>query len=282
MNFEIPKMARNRLLKKETFSDPKVGSLPLGARLLFMALWINADDTGHGVADTRLLKAQAFPYDADITSEIVEDWLGKMVDLRIVSLYQVAGQSYFEVTNFLKHQVISRPSKFEYPKPPAALIEHSVSTPGALTEHSSPKSTSKVKSTSTKKEKENGNGNGEREAEAKPDPADQGSVGSDDSDLTVTKTDGDRLCAKKTFDYFTFAGLDKQKLGKFSPEFKHQIQVVFVMYQTEVHGNSEPCCCDPVEFLERVIERCTERDVEYPKGLLKVKKDLERQRENAE
>lgn len=276
-------MARNRLLKKEFFSDPKVGSLPPAARLLFEALWVYSDDTGHGVADSRLLKAQAFPYDSDVTPEMIDEWLRQMVGAGMVILYDVARQHYFEVTNFLKHQVISRPSKFEYPKPPAALSELSASTPGALNEHSSPKSTSKVKSTSTKKEKENGNGNGngECEAEAKPDRADQGSLGSDDRDLTVTETDRDGLCAKKTMDYFAFAGLDKKKLGKLSPEFKHQLQVAFLMYQTEVHGNDESCCCDPVELLEHVIERCVEKDVEYPKGLLKVKKDLERQRENA-
>lgn len=273
-------MARNRLLKKEFFTDPKVGSLPPAARLLFEALWVYSDDTGHGVADSRLLKAQAFPYDSDFTPEVIDGWLRQMVDDGMVILYDVEGQHYFEVRNFLKHQVISRPSKFEYPKPPGAFIEHSVSTTGALNEHSSPKSTSKVKSTSTNKEKENGNG--EREAEAKPDRADRGSLGSDDSDLTLTKTDGDGLCIKKTFDYFAFAGLDKKKLGKFSPQFKHQIQAVFLTYRTEVHADDEPCCCNPVEFLEQVIERCAERDVEYPKGLLKVKKDLERTRENAE
>jgi hypothetical protein len=128
-------VARNRMLKKDFFGDPKVGNLPLGCRLLFQSLWIFADDTGHGIADSRLLKAQCFPYDPEITPEQVQSWLDLLSQAEMVRQYQIAGQKYFEVVNFAKHQIINRPSSFAFPKPnQGAITEDSLSTPVVLTE----------------------------------------------------------------------------------------------------------------------------------------------------
>ncbi len=128
-------MARNRMLKKDFFGDPKVGSLPLGCRLLFQSLWVFADDSGHGISDVRLLKAQCFPYDPDITPEHVSAWFELLCQAGMVREYEIAGQQYFEVVNFSKHQIINRPSQFCYPKPThRAVNEYSLSTPTVLTE----------------------------------------------------------------------------------------------------------------------------------------------------
>ncbi len=130
-------MARNRLIKKEFFRDPKIGALPFGCRLLFQALWIAADDTGHAVADPRLIKGEAFPYDDDVTQETVSEWLALLSDGGMIVLYEVGGQKYLHVINFLRHQTINKPSKFEYPKPnQVALPEESVSTTVGIMEHS--------------------------------------------------------------------------------------------------------------------------------------------------
>ena len=130
-------MARNRLIKKEFFRDPKIGALPFGARLLFQALWIAADDTGHAIADSRLIKGEAFPYDSEVTPETVSQWLALLSDAGMIVLYEVSGQKYLHIVNFLRHQTINKPSKFEYPKPiPVALLEDSISTTVALTERS--------------------------------------------------------------------------------------------------------------------------------------------------
>jgi hypothetical protein len=128
-------MPRNRMLKKDFFGDPKVGNLPLGCRLLFQSLWIFADDTGHGIADARLLKAQCFPYDPEITPDQVQSWLDLLSQTDMVRQYQIAGQKYFEVVNFAKHQIINRPSGFAYPKPNhRAITEDSLSAPVPLTD----------------------------------------------------------------------------------------------------------------------------------------------------
>lgn len=146
------------MLKREFFRDEKIASLSLGARLLFQSLWCEADDTGNGRADARLLKSEAFPYD-EFTANQVEEWLQEIVTLKMVRLYEVGGARYYGVVNFLRHQTIDRPSKFRHPAPPP-LAEHSPKARRTLDEYSAMKEKGK--------EKEKGKGNEEKGYAAKP------------------------------------------------------------------------------------------------------------------
>jgi hypothetical protein len=123
-------MARNRLIKSEFWRDEKIGSLSHSARLLFISLWTYADDSGNGRADARLLRSQAFPYDANVTAENVEAWLQEIAGLGMIVLYEVAGPRFYSVINFLRHQVINRPSKFRFPEP----LNCEANTPKQLTD----------------------------------------------------------------------------------------------------------------------------------------------------
>ena len=113
-------MARNRLIKKEFFRDEKVGELCPEARLLFISLWIQADDSGHGRSDARLLAAEAFPYDGR-SAEQIEEWLQHIAKLEMIELYEVDGQRYYKIPNWKKHQTINNPSEFRYPRPHVGL-----------------------------------------------------------------------------------------------------------------------------------------------------------------
>jgi hypothetical protein len=136
-------MARNRLIKLEFWRDEKIGALSHSARLLFISLWTFADDSGNGRADPRLLRSQAFPYDAHVTADEVERWLQEIAGLDMAELYVVGGARYYSIKNFLRHQVINRPSKFRYPEPPKCegnapgpITEGSVSGKGVVTDES--------------------------------------------------------------------------------------------------------------------------------------------------
>lgn len=128
-------MARNRLLKKEFFRDEKIGSIPLGARLLFQSLWIEADDAGNGRATLPLLKSAAFPHD-NISTEEIAEWLRSLTERGLITLYRSNGESYYSVVRFNEHQKINRPSLFRYPLPPEQVSEDSVSTHVSLNEDS--------------------------------------------------------------------------------------------------------------------------------------------------
>ncbi|MGA8224190.1 MAG: hypothetical protein WB780_21265 [Candidatus Acidiferrales bacterium] len=136
-------MARNRLIKLEFWRDEKIGALSHSARLLFISLWTFADDSGNGRSDARLLRSQAFPYDAHVTVDEVEQWLQEIASLDMAELYVIGGARYYSIKNFLRHQVINRPSKFRYPEPPKgagntpeSLTEGSVSVKGVVTDES--------------------------------------------------------------------------------------------------------------------------------------------------
>jgi hypothetical protein len=143
-------MPRNRLIKMEFWRDEKIGGLSHSARLLFISLWTYADDSGNGRADARLLRSQAFPYDANVTAESVEAWLQEIASLGMIVLYEVGGTRLYSVKNFLRHQVINRPSKFRLPEPPKTegntpeqLSDDSLSGTGVLTDESKRKRESK-------------------------------------------------------------------------------------------------------------------------------------------
>jgi hypothetical protein len=92
------------------------------ARVTFQGLWVEADDDGRGVADALVLKGSIWPLDRDITEEDVEKHLHELADTGHVTLYEVAGDRYYEVTTWEKHQAAAyRRGRPIYPPPPPGL-----------------------------------------------------------------------------------------------------------------------------------------------------------------
>jgi hypothetical protein len=96
-------MARARNIKPSFFSNDRLAELPAIARLLFIGLWTIADYRGCCELRTRRIRAQLLPYDA-ITDEDVGAYLGALEHAGFIASYQVAGQRYFKITGFAKHQ----------------------------------------------------------------------------------------------------------------------------------------------------------------------------------
>lgn len=109
-------MPRIRTIKPEFWTDDKVLEISIPARLFFIGLWSFADD--HGVIENkpRSLKARLFPAD----NIGVEPLIQALAQQKMIILYQVEGQNYLMVTNFLKHQVIDKPRKNSLPTPSQA------------------------------------------------------------------------------------------------------------------------------------------------------------------
>src|SRR6185312_3058738 len=111
-------MARIRSIKPETWEDQKLASLPRDARLLFIGLWSVADDDGRLRGFASFVKGKVFPYDSDMTNEVVDGLLNQLASLERIQRYQVDGQDYIWICNFNKHQKIDHPSKSQIPAPP--------------------------------------------------------------------------------------------------------------------------------------------------------------------
>jgi len=108
-------MARIRTIKPEYWQDEKIGKLSMPARLLFIGMWNFSDDAGVVRGNPVFLRSQIFPYD-DITKEQMESWLSEIENQQLIITFVANDESFYEIKNFLKHQLINRPSKNKNPK----------------------------------------------------------------------------------------------------------------------------------------------------------------------
>lgn len=123
-------MARIRTIKPEYWQDEKVGKLSIHARLMFIGMWNFSDDCGVVRGHPVYIRSQIFPYD-DFSKDEVVSWIDEIINQGMVSVFTVNAENYYQITNFLKHQIINRPSKIKNPQPEN---EHSLINHGAITE----------------------------------------------------------------------------------------------------------------------------------------------------
>ena len=109
-------MARIRTIKPEFQRSQSMGRCSRDARLAFIELWPQADDTGRLPASSRMLASLLFPYDDD-APRLIDGWLAELAREGCVVRYTVNGDDYLEITNFLKHQRIDHPSPSRIPAP---------------------------------------------------------------------------------------------------------------------------------------------------------------------
>lgn len=113
-------MARSRLIKPEFWDDPKVGKLSRDARLLFVGLWNHSDDYAVVYRHPVLLRARIFSYD-DINLDTSSAWLDKLKAIGLINPIMANDEAFLYIKNFLKHQIVNRPSKTWNPETPAAI-----------------------------------------------------------------------------------------------------------------------------------------------------------------
>jgi hypothetical protein len=105
---------RIRTIKPEFWESESLGNVSRNARLLFIGLFSCCDDSGRTRASSRLLASRLFPYDND-AMKLIPAWLRELEDKKCVRLYQVDGDSYLDIPNWLMHQKIDKPSKSKLP-----------------------------------------------------------------------------------------------------------------------------------------------------------------------
>lgn len=113
-------MARIRSIKPEFWSSPgqKQCRDPY-ARLLFIAMWNWADDTGRGTVNPRELAGFAFPWDEHLSSADIRRMLGEIRRAFGVVFYEVGGRPYYLIPSWDKHQKIDKRSGARHPGPDA-------------------------------------------------------------------------------------------------------------------------------------------------------------------
>ena len=133
-------MAKIRSAKREWWSKEKWCRLPRDVRFTYKGIWeVMADDEGRFQADARLIKADVWPLDDDITVKKIEAWLVKLAGVMVTSrsgervpsiqLYEVDGVRYGFLAGFVKHQKISHELPSKIPAPPEQFRSSSGNEP---------------------------------------------------------------------------------------------------------------------------------------------------------
>lgn len=136
-------MARIRTIKPDAFKSDSLSRIHREIRWTFAGLWTYLDDEGRGRYDPRLIKAELYPLDDNVTAATLESEIDALEAIGSVCRYEVAGKRYIHAPNWLGHQKINRPTASKLPScdadhapvmlPPVAFTEDSVSTHGGLT-----------------------------------------------------------------------------------------------------------------------------------------------------
>lgn len=131
---------RIRTVKPEWLDDERLVLASLEARVMSIALLTLADDEGRGRGNPVILGAQVFPGSAN-PREASTKALRELAEASYVVLYEVDGQSYFQIRNFAKHQKIDRPRPSALPEPPEIAAEQKRVIPATLTTFDEPSTT---------------------------------------------------------------------------------------------------------------------------------------------
>lgn len=107
-------MARIRSIKPEFPHSESMGEISREARLCFIMLWTIADDSGRLRGNSRMLASLLYPYDND-APKLIDRWLTELQGVNCIIRYQVDGNNYIEICNWLIHQKIDKPSRSKLP-----------------------------------------------------------------------------------------------------------------------------------------------------------------------
>lgn len=111
-------MARIRSIKPEMRRSLTVCAWPIPVRWTFVGLLGYLDDFGRGIDDCRLIKAELYPLDDDLTARKVDAHLATIVNSGPLCRYVVDGRAYLHITTWTEHQRVNRPTKSRHPQCP--------------------------------------------------------------------------------------------------------------------------------------------------------------------
>lgn len=116
-------MARIRSVKPALRISRVVAGWPIPARYAWVLLWGYLDDYGRGIDDVRLIVADCFPLDREVTERKMESWLRLYSTAQPekpapLCRYTVAGQTYLHSLNWHEHQRVNRPTPSVIPPCP--------------------------------------------------------------------------------------------------------------------------------------------------------------------
>lgn len=124
---------RIRTVKPEWLEDEKLCSLSDEARVLSIALIVMADDYGNGRGNERRIASQVWGYHPREGLARVSRACIELSEIGFVRFYEVAGERYYHVTHWTRHQRVDKPGKPRVPAPNSRESRESPARPTGLT-----------------------------------------------------------------------------------------------------------------------------------------------------
>ena len=137
-------MARMRTLKPEYWGDLKMARVSRDARLLYMALWNQADEWARCHGDIRWVKGHCLPYDDDLNLADVDRLLNELASIDRIQRYAVDGETFLYLPKLAKHQRLEpdkTPSRLPPPPDAEKIPEQSEKISDSVTNRSRESST---------------------------------------------------------------------------------------------------------------------------------------------
>jgi hypothetical protein len=124
-------MARIRTIQPHFPKSRSMGRVSRDARLLFIQLWLVADDAGRLRLDHEALLEDLYPNDTDAPLFLTA-WLDELEREKCIERYTVGDESFLRVVKWRKHQAVDRPSPSSYPAAPREAREAREESPRRL------------------------------------------------------------------------------------------------------------------------------------------------------
>jgi hypothetical protein len=115
-------MSRIRTIQPNFPKSRSMGRVSRDARLLFIQLWLVADDAGRLRFDHEALLEELYPEDSD-ASTFLTSWLSELEREKCIERYQVNDLAFVRIVKWRKHQTVDRPSPSFYPAAPREARE---------------------------------------------------------------------------------------------------------------------------------------------------------------
>jgi hypothetical protein len=116
-------LARIRSVKPELRTSLTAAEWPREVRYFWVLLWGYLDDYGRGVDEPRLIKADCFPLDDDLTAADIDKWLEMFATPRddepaSICRYKIGGRRYLHAPRWGNSQKPQHPTDSKLPKCP--------------------------------------------------------------------------------------------------------------------------------------------------------------------
>jgi len=103
------------MLRASLRTSEKVNSWPIPLRYFWTQLWGYCDDYGRGRYDSRLIVADTFPIDDEVTAQNVARWMQALEMAKVIRAYEVEDKRYFECVNWPEHQELAYLKRTDIP-----------------------------------------------------------------------------------------------------------------------------------------------------------------------